>query len=75
MQSEVKGYQVDACFGPSGCPNAIAPSHELVERIGDLLEQADFLGFLKARGIKELKFHHEFRVTLADCPNACQDAA
>ena len=24
MASEVKGYQLDACFGPAGCPNAIA---------------------------------------------------
>jgi hypothetical protein len=21
MQSEIKGYQLDACFGPSGCQN------------------------------------------------------
>ncbi len=71
MQSEVKGYQLDACFGPSGCPNAIAASQDLAAQIETLLLQADLLGFLKSKGIRELKFHHEFRVTVADCPNAC----
>jgi len=71
MQSEVKGYQLDACFGPSGCPNAIAASQDLVASIEALLLQSDLLGFLKSKGIRELKFHHEFRVTVADCPNAC----
>ncbi len=71
MQSEVKGYQLDTCFGPSGCPNAIAPSRDLVQQIENLLQQADLLGFLQSKGIRELKFHHEFRVTVADCPNAC----
>ncbi len=71
MQSEVKGYQLDTCFGPSGCPNVIAPSQGLVDRIESLLKHADLLGFLKAKGVENLKFHHEFRVTVADCPNAC----
>lgn len=71
MKSEVKGYQLDTCFGPSGCPNAIGQSQELVDRIETLLKKADFLGFLKSKGIEDLKFHHEFRVTVSDCPNAC----
>ncbi len=71
MKSEVKGYQLDACFGPSGCPNAIGDSKGLVEEIEKLLKSADFLGFLKSKGIEDFKFHHEFRVTVADCPNAC----
>jgi len=29
------------------------------------------VGFLKANVKGDLKFHHEFRITLADCPNAC----
>ncbi len=71
MKSEVRGYQLDTCFGPSGCPNAIGPSQDLVERIEAVLKKADILGFLKSKGIANLKFHHEFRVTVADCPNAC----
>lgn len=71
MASEVKGYQLDACFGPAGCPNQIQPGNALMEKIEGLLRAADLLGFLKSRGVTDLKFHHEFRVTLADCPNAC----
>jgi anaerobic sulfite reductase subunit C len=71
MRSQIKGYQLDACFGPSGCPNAIQPSQGLVEQIESVLQQADFLEFLKCTGIVDLKFHHEFRVTVAECPNSC----
>jgi len=71
MASEVKGYQLDACFGPSGCPNTIAPEPGITEQIEWILKSADFLGFLKSKGITDLKFHHEFRVTAAECPNAC----
>lgn len=71
MASEIRGYQLDTCFGPSGCPNQIQPGNDLLEKIEDVLKKADLLTFLKSQGIGELKFHHEFRVTLADCPNAC----
>ncbi|UCD78019.1 MAG: 4Fe-4S binding protein [Desulfobacterales bacterium] len=71
MASEVKGYQVETCFGPSGCPNRAVTSDRLLEQIESLLAKEDILGFLTERVKGELKFHHEFRVTLADCPNAC----
>lgn len=71
MASEVKGYQVETCFGPSGCPNRAVTSDRLPELIEDLIKKEDIRGFLKERVKGELKFHHEFRVTLADCPNAC----
>jgi anaerobic sulfite reductase subunit C len=29
------------------------------------------LEFLKLQGIQELRFHHQFRVAVAGCPNAC----
>jgi len=71
MASEIKGYQVETCFGPSGCPNRAVVSDMLLKQIENLLQKEDLLGFLKARVKGHLKFHHEFRVTLADCPNAC----
>lgn len=71
MESEVKGYQVDTCFGPNGCPNRAVSGDALIEKIESLLKREDLLGFLKAEVKGSLKFHHEFRVTLADCPNAC----
>jgi dissimilatory sulfite reductase (desulfoviridin) alpha/beta subunit len=71
MESEMRGYQLDSCFGPSGCPNRAIASDGLVPRIQARLEAADLLGFLKATVSGKLRFHHELRVTTADCPNAC----
>ena len=71
MASEIKGYQIDTCFGPSGCPNRAAVSDQLLQKIEFLVKEKDLLGFLKKRVKGDLKFHHEFRITLADCPNAC----
>ena len=71
MGSEIKGYQIDTCFGPSGCPNRAVVGDRLLERIETLLKKEDLLAFLKQRVQGDIKFHHEFRVTLADCPNAC----
>lgn len=71
MKSEVKGYQLDTCFGPRGCPNRANAADRLLENIEQLLEKEDLLGFLQQSVKGDLKFHHEFRVTLADCPNAC----
>lgn len=71
MNSEIKGYQIETCFGPSGCPNRAIISDQLLERIQADVKKEDLLGFLKQTVKGDLKFHHEFRITLADCPNAC----
>ncbi|MEW5909849.1 MAG: 4Fe-4S dicluster domain-containing protein [Thermodesulfobacteriota bacterium] len=71
MESDVKGYQLDICFGPSGCPNQANPGEGLMKKIESLLVRADLLSFLKSHVKGELKYHHEFRISIADCPNAC----
>ena len=71
MSSEIKGYQIDTCFGSSGCPNPANKCDVLVKKIESYLENTDLLKFLKERVQGDLKYHHEFRVTLAECPNAC----
>ncbi len=71
MEAEMRGYQLDNCFGPSGCPNRAVEGDSLVPRIQALLDAADLLGFLKSTVSGKLRFHHELRVTVADCPNAC----
>jgi dissimilatory sulfite reductase (desulfoviridin) alpha/beta subunit len=71
MHAEIKGYQIETCFGPSGCPNRAVISDALLARVEALIKSADLLSFLKSRVQGDLKFHHEFRATLADCPNAC----
>ncbi len=71
MSSEIKGYQLDICFGPGGCPNRAIEGDYLLQRIEAVLKEENLLSFLKDRVPGKLKFHHEFRITLADCPNAC----
>lgn len=71
MRSEIRGYQIDICFGPNGCPNRATVGDKLLSRIEKRLQRADLLTFLRERVGDDLKFHHEFRVSLADCPNAC----
>ncbi|MDY6824133.1 MAG: 4Fe-4S dicluster domain-containing protein [Thermodesulfobacteriota bacterium] len=71
MASEIKGYQVDTCFSRGACPHRANDAGRLAERIETLLKQADILNFLKAAVGEGLKFHHELRVAIAECPNAC----
>ncbi|MCD6586716.1 MAG: 4Fe-4S binding protein [Desulfobacteraceae bacterium] len=70
MDAEIKGYQLDACFGSNGCPNQIFSS-EIQSNVEALLKKEDLLGFLRKQVKGDLKFHHEFRITVSDCPNAC----
>lgn len=71
MDSEIKGYQIDTCFGHQGCPNRANRGDQLLEKIERILIKADLLTFLKQSLEKKPKFHHEFRVTISECPNAC----
>lgn len=71
MEKEVRGYRVETCFGPGGCPNRAGPEEDLACRLEALLAEKRLLEFLKSTVSGPLKFHHEFCVTVADCPNAC----
>jgi anaerobic sulfite reductase subunit C len=71
MDQEVKGFQVETCFGPSGCPNKAVDSSRLPQEMEQALQGRDLRAFLKTRVDGPLKMHHEFRVSLSCCPNAC----
>lgn len=71
MQADVRGYRLESCFGPSGCAQRAVVSDTLMARVEALLTQADLLAMLKARVKGPLRFHHELRVAIADCPNGC----
>lgn len=71
MENQVRGVDVAACFGGAGCPNSAAACDDLAKEIEAILAQADILSFLKAHVKTGIKFHHEFRVVLSECPNAC----
>lgn len=71
MEDEVKGYQLETCFGPSGCPNRVSRDSDLAQKLEAMLVGRNFKDFLKERVKGPLKLHHEFRVSVSDCPNAC----
>ncbi len=71
MADEVKGYQVETCFGPGGCPNRAVADEDLAEQLDTLLAEQNLRDFLLSRVKGPLKMHHEFRVSVSDCPNAC----
>jgi len=71
MEDEVKGFQVETCFGPSGCSNRAVDSDALPQRLEKKISKRDLKAFLKRRVNGPLKMHHEFRVSISDCPNAC----
>jgi anaerobic sulfite reductase subunit C len=71
LSEGIKGFSLDACFGSSGCHNAVVASTNLLSNLDSLLEKADLLTFLRSRLGDRLKLHHQLRVTIADCPNSC----
>ncbi len=71
MEDEVNGYQIETCFGPGGCPNRVIEDPDLVKQLETILVSKDLRAFLKNRVGGPLKLHHEFRVSVSDCPNAC----
>lgn len=71
MEDEVKGFQVETCFGSTGCTNRAVNSDGLPERLEKSLSKRNIKSFLKERVNGPLKMHHEFRVSVSDCPNAC----
>jgi len=71
MGDEVKGFQIENCFGPGGCPNRAAETDRLIASLEDRLKKGQLRAFLEKSVGGPLKHHHEFRVTVADCPNAC----
>jgi dissimilatory sulfite reductase (desulfoviridin) alpha/beta subunit len=71
MEDEVKGFQVETCFGPGGCPNRAVNTDGLPQKLEEGLSKRNFKSFLKERVKGPLKMHHEFRISVSDCPNAC----
>ena len=71
MEDETRGFGVESCFGSGGCPNRAVDDGNIVGKITELLETRRLKEFLKSKIMGPLKFHHEFKVVISDCPNAC----
>ncbi|MEW6185978.1 MAG: 4Fe-4S dicluster domain-containing protein [Thermodesulfobacteriota bacterium] len=71
MEQEVKGFQVETCFGTTDCPNRAVEASGIPQKIEQILIKRDLKTFLKERVQGPLKMHHELRLSLSCCPNAC----
>jgi len=71
IEDEVKGFQLETCSGSTGCPNRAVNSDGLPERLEKNLSKRNIKSVLKERVNGPLKMHHEFRISISDCPNAC----
>jgi dissimilatory sulfite reductase (desulfoviridin) alpha/beta subunit len=71
MDQEVRGFQVETCFGPNGCPNRAVGVEGLADRLENLMRKKDLRGFLIQKVKGPLKLHHDFRISVSDCPNGC----
>jgi dissimilatory sulfite reductase (desulfoviridin) alpha/beta subunit len=71
MDQEVKGFQVETCFGLTECPNRAIDCPGIDRAMEEELQRRDLRTFLKSRVQGPLKLHHDFRVSLSCCPNAC----
>jgi anaerobic sulfite reductase subunit C len=71
QEDEILGCKVETCFGPGGCPNRALPGDELIADLEACARDSGMKEFLKSKVSGSLKFHHEFKICTADCPNAC----
>jgi anaerobic sulfite reductase subunit C len=71
MDAEVKGWQLETCLGTQDCPHRAVSSLDVVRELEELLTGKNLRDFLKKKVNGPLKMHHEFRVSLSGCPNAC----
>jgi len=71
MEDEVQGFQIEQCFGQDGCLNQAVKNQTLAGEIERILAGGNLKKFLKSKVTEPLKLHHQFRVAIADCPNAC----
>jgi anaerobic sulfite reductase subunit C len=71
MENEVRGHQVETCFGPSGCPNRAVTGEGIFDDLERLLNVKNLRAFLLQKVDGPLKLHHEFRISISDCPNCC----
>lgn len=71
MEDEVAGHRVEACFGRNGCSNRAMESDDLCNEMEKMLTKENLKAFLKEKVQGPLKLHHEFRISVSECPNSC----
>lgn len=66
-----KAFTIKACNGAQGCRNAILKESELAGEIAGVFAARRFDEFLKTHLSGPLRSHHQLKVAISYCPNAC----
>ena len=53
MAEEVKGYALETCFGPGGCPNRAMESDRLLEQLEEKMRKENFYKHLSVSLVVE----------------------
>ena len=70
-QQQPPGYSLETCMGSNGCPNNLIDDYHLVEQLETMLAGRDLPTFFREKVKGPPKFHHQFSIVIAGCPNAC----
>ncbi|MEA2109958.1 MAG: 4Fe-4S binding protein [Pseudomonadota bacterium] len=70
-QLQLPGYSIETCMGSDGCPYNLIDDYQLVKQLETLLAGRDLPTFFRQKIKGPLKFHHQFSIVIAGCPNAC----
>ncbi|RLB61984.1 MAG: sulfite reductase [Deltaproteobacteria bacterium] len=70
-RESLPGYSLETCLGSDGCPNNLIDDYQLIEQLETLLASRDLPTFFRKKVTGPPKFHHQFSIVIAGCPNAC----
>jgi anaerobic sulfite reductase subunit C len=62
---------IEQCNGNNGCPNSIINSNNLIKEIEQIVKLEKLEENIQSRIKGPVRQHHTFRISIANCPNAC----
>lgn len=69
--SNEKLYEVTGCNDKHLCPLSLIDANSLLSKLNNKLEELNITELLLNRIEGPVVYHHTFRVTVSECPNAC----
>lgn len=69
--SDKKLYEVTGCNDKHLCPLSLIDANSLLSKLNNKLEELNITEILLNRIEGPVVYHHTFRVTVSECPNAC----
>lgn len=69
MKEQLPAYALKVCRGATQCPHAVL-GRDLTAELEDVIAASGWPEFLALMN-RPIRHHHQFRVTVASCPNGC----